>query len=336
MSIMRYAKDKLPAFMLNLLCMVLLSLFLLSTGSTFDTVFLITAIWLAIVISYFTASFLVRRRYLGNLIEMSENIDEKYLISEIMEKPSRIDDEVFYRLLKSADRAMLEKISEIKQESQDYKEYIEQWVHEAKTPITAMRLICENNRESIPKALNAELEKLNNYVEQALFFARSEYTQRDYLIREIRLEDIVHQAIAQNRQLLMQNNVRLEVDSSELTAYTDEKWITFILSQLLQNAVKYKSDTPVIKFDIWQEDNRTMLSITDNGIGIESDALPRIFEKGFTGQNGRENTYATGIGLYLCKRLCDRLQVGLEAASEGSSCTTFTLIFNHNYFVINK
>ena len=225
---------------------------------------------------------------------------------------------------------MLEKIAEIREEKKEYREYIEQWVHEAKTPITAMQLMCQNHKDRIPKGFMLELEKLNHYVEQTLYFARSEETYKDYLVREIKLEDVVHQAILENRQLLMQNEVQIEVQASELTAYTDEKWIVFILNQLFQNAVKYKKDRLIIKIEIQQQEDKTVISVIDNGLGISKEDLPRIFEKGFTGQNGRKGKRATGMGLYLCKRLCERLQVGIDACSDGINGTTFRLIFYRN------
>ncbi len=333
-NIRRFLKDRVVIIALNLASMVFMALFLLSAGNSPDTVLLVIGMWIFAVVLYFAVSFWVRRRYLMEIIGLADRLQEKYLISEIMEKPTRMDDEVFYRLLKSADKSMLEKVSEIKQEKQDYKEYIEQWVHEAKTPVTAMRLICENNKETVPRTLLAELERADQYIEQALFFARSDCTHKDYIIRETCLEDIVHQAVAQNRQLLIQNNVRVEVEDSEATAYTDGKWIAFIISQLIQNAVKYKNDTPVIKLAIGTENGNTYLTISDNGIGISGDELPRVFDKGFTGTNGRNGENATGLGLYLCKRLCDKLSVGLSVSSD-STGTKFRLVFNRNEFVIN-
>lgn len=333
-NIRRYLKDRLAVIALNLAGMVFMALFLLSAGNSLDTVLLVIGMWILTAVLYFAVSFWARRRYLMGIIGLADRLQEKYLVFEIIERPARMDDEVFYWLLKSADKSMLEKISEIKQEKQDYKEYIEQWVHEAKTPVTAMRLICENNKDTVPRTLLAELERADQYIEQALFFARSDYTHKDYIIRETCLEDIVHQAVAQNRQLLIQNNVRVEVENSEVTAYTDGKWIVFIISQLIQNAVKYKSDTPVIKITIGMENGSAFLTISDNGIGISDDELPRVFDKGFTGTNGRNGENATGLGLYLCKRLCDKLGAGLSVSS-GSEGTKFRLVFNGNELVIN-
>ncbi|MCM1237460.1 MAG: ATP-binding protein, partial [Ruminococcus flavefaciens] len=224
-----------------------------------------------------------------------------------------------------------------KRERAEYKEYIEQWIHEIKTPITAMRLLCENHRSEIPKQLSKsfllELEKTNQYTEQALYYARSEHTQKDYSVREIRLCDVIHQAIAENKHLLLHYNVRIDVKETGHTVYSDEKWLCFILNQLIVNAVKYRSETPILRFDIEHHNGNTILNIADNGIGIAASELPRIFEKGFTGENGRNAAQnATGIGLYLCKRLCDKLGIGITAHSADHR-TVFQLSFPIDDFI---
>ena len=128
-----------------------------------------------------------------------------------------------------------------------YKEYIEQWIHEIKTPITAMKLLCENHRTDWTKELLLELEKTNRFTEQALYYARSEHTEKDYSVREMALSQVVHQAIADNKYLLLQSGMRLEVEEMQDTVYSDEKWVRFILNQLIANAVKYRTEQPVLR-----------------------------------------------------------------------------------------
>ena len=130
------------------------------------------------------------------LLNLAEQLEERYLLSEVMEKPERADDRVYYQLLKLAGKSMLEQVNEVRRERTEYKEYVEQWVHEIKTPITAMKLLCENNHSQVTKELLPQLEKVNLYTEQALYYARSEHTEKDYSVREVRLLDVVHQEIA--------------------------------------------------------------------------------------------------------------------------------------------
>lgn len=263
---------------------------------------------------------------------MTEQLEERYLIPEIMTIPEKADEQVFYQIMKMAEKSMLEKIGAIQNERKEYKEYIEQWIHEVKTPITAMKLLCENNRSSFAREILAELENINQYTEQALYYARSEHTEKDYSVRETDLCDVVHSAIADNKYLLRQNNMTITIDDIETKVYTDDKWVRFILNQIIGNAIKYRTEQPVLHFSAIKTNDGIVLSVSDNGIGIPQSDLPRIFEKGFTGRNGRIGKNSTGIGLYLCKRLCDKLGIGLTVHSENKG-TAIMLSFQLNDFV---
>ena len=328
-----YWRQQLPLVLLNIFCMVGLTIFLQVTGSSYGSIILILLIWTAILTVYLARSYYDRKKQMEKLLELAEQLKERYLLPEVMEIPTRADDQVYYQLLKMTGKSMLEQIGEVKRERTEYKEYVEQWVHEIKTPITAMKLLCENHRSELTNELLVELEKTNYFTEQALFYARSEHTEKDYLVREIRLFDVVHQSIAENKYMLLQNGVRIELQETDDTVYSDEKWICFILNQLIVNSVKYRTAQPVLKFYVEHQGNRIILCVQDNGIGIDSDDLPRIFEKGFTGKNGRKNEKnATGIGLYLCRRLCDKLDLGICAASTDDG-TIIRLSFLINDFI---
>ena len=328
----QYWKNRVPFLLTNLICMVALTVFLLVCGNSISAVLLILAVWALILLAGLFLTYWKRSRQMRQLLDMAGQLSERYLISEVMELPEQAEDQVYYRLLKMAGKSMLEQIGEVQRERQEYKEYIEQWIHEVKTPITAIKLICENNRCSFTRELLAELENINRFTEQALYYARSEYTEKDYSVREINLSDVVHGAIADNKYLLRQNNVAVTVEDVEYSIYSDDKWLRFILDQLISNAVKYRADQPVLHFFADKKTDSIILSVSDNGIGIPQGDLPRIFEKGFTGQNGRTIHSSTGIGLYLCGRLCDKLGIGISASSEGKG-TTISLSFHINDFV---
>ena len=332
MSSKQYWKNQLPVILINLLGMLALALFLIASGNGIQTVLFVLVVWLIILISCLLLFYYSRKKYLDKLLDMTEKLDERYLLPEIMQEPERADEQVFYQIMKMSEKSMLERIGQIQRERQEYKEYIEQWIHEVKTPITAMKLICENNRCSFTRDLMAELENINRFTEQALYYARSEHTEKDYSVREIRLSDVVHGAIADNKYLLRQNNVAVTVENVEYSIYSDDKWLRFILDQLISNAVKYRTSQPLLHFFAIKENDSIILSACDNGIGIPASDLPCIFEKGFTGQNGRIIKSSTGIGLYLCRRLCDKLGIGISAGSEGEG-TIISLTFHINDFV---
>ncbi len=329
----QYLKNQLPVILINLLGMLALALFLIAGSNSIGTVLFILSVWCIVLVLSLLSFYLSRKRYLDKLLCMAEQLEERYLLPEIMQVPKKADDQIFYKIMKMAEKSMLEQIGSVQSERREYKEYIEQWIHEAKTPITAMKLLCENNRSSFSREILAELENINQYTEQALYYARSEHAEKDYCVREVNLCDVVHGAIADNKYLLRQSNMTIRTDGIETKVYTDEKWVRFILNQIIGNAIKYHAEQPVLRFTVTKTNDKVVLSVSDNGIGIPKSDLPRIFEKGFTGQNGRKGKNSTGIGLYLCRRLCDKLGIGLTACCENKA-TTISLIFQMNDFII--
>lgn len=329
----QYFKNQLPVIFIHLLGMLFFALFLIAGNTPIQTVFFLVAVWLFVLVVCLLCFYFSRKKYLEQLLAMAEQLEERYLLPELMQLPEKAEEQVFYQILKLAEKSMLERIDEVQRERKEYKEYIEQWVHEVKTPITAMKLLCENNRSSFAREILAELEKINQYTEQALYYARSEHTEKDYSVRETDLSAVIHHAISDNKYLLRQNHMTITIDNITHNVYTDEKWVRFILNQIIQNAIKYHSEQPALHFCATLENSNVVLSVTDNGIGIPKNDLPCIFEKGFTGNNGRTGKNSTGIGLYLCKRLCDKLGIGIAAASEKEGTTIF-LSFPLNDFVI--
>ena len=325
MNSRRYWKNRIPFLLTNLICMVALIVFLLVCGNSISVVLLILVVWAVVLLSGLFLTYWKRKQQMQKLLDMAGWLSERYLISEVMELPEQAEDQVYYQLLKMAGKSMLEQVGEVRRERLEYKEYIEQWIHEIKTPITAMKLLCENHRTDWTKELLLELEKTNRFTEQALYYARSEHTEKDYSVREMSLSQVVHQAIADNKYLLLQSGVRLEVEEMADTVYSDEKWVRFIL-------VKYRSGQPVLRFSTRRQQDQVILVVEDNGIGISPADLPRVFEKGFTGQNGRMVQQSTGIGLYLCKRLCDKLGIGIAAESSGQG-TAISLAFHINCLI---
>lgn len=328
----QYIKNQLPVLLLHFCGILAVSVFLAISGSHLQSILFLAFLWIVTVVCYLTVTFFLQNRRLKQLLSLTGQLDERYLIPELMTVPQKAEEQVYYQILKMAEASMLEKIAEANRAQKAYQEYIEQWIHEIKTPITAIHLLCENNRSDVTRAMLADLEKISRYTEQTLYYARSGYPQKDYTIREIRLDHVVQDSIADNKYLLRQNQASITIEPMEIPVFTDDKWVRFILNQLISNAVKYSKEYPQLHFSAEKSDNHILLSIRDHGIGIPSCDLPRIFEKGFTGQNGRTVKSATGIGLYLCRRLCDKLGIGLEISSDAEG-TTIVLVFHVNDFI---
>lgn len=257
------------------------------------------------------------------------DLDEKYLISEIIEKPDFVEGKILVNILQDTGKSMLENVNKYKHLSEDYKEYIELWIHEIKIPIATSKMIIENNKSKQMKSIDEELEKIENYIEQALFYARSNIVEKDYYIAKTNLKDIINTSILKNKNILISNKINVEIVDVEEEIYTDAKWIVFILNQIIQNSVKYMNkDFKQIKIYAKKKKDRVILYVQDNGIGIKKGEITRVFEKGFTGENGRIiGKKSTGIGLYLCKKLCNKLGIGLELNSEKNVGTEVKIIF---------
>lgn len=308
MNLGDYFKEKINIILLNFIALITLSTFLFSVGNTFDTIITVAVAWTLVYIAFLTYEYRRRKVYYDDILKTAESLDKKFLLGEILDKPPFIDAVPYYKLIKIAGRAMLEEVNKSKFQRKEYKEYIEQWIHEVKTPIAAIKLIEENNRTSTSRDVLKELENIDRYVEQALFYARSEETQKDYLIKEISLEQCVNNVLIRDKQMFIHNNIDVDLTELNKSVYSDSKWLEFIINQIVVNAVKYRrSELPTVKIYTRDIKNGIQLIIEDNGIGIPDNEINRIFHKGFTGSKGRQNHKSTGIGLYLCKKLCDKL-----------------------------
>ncbi len=197
-------------------------------------------------------------------------------------------------------------------------------------------MIIENNKNEATKSIDEELDKLENYIEQALFYARSNTVEKDYYIKANKLKDIVNESVKKNKNILIQNKMAINIHDLDITVYTDSKWTQFILNQIIQNSVKYKKQDNNSEIEIYskQGKEKVILYIKDNGIGIKKGEITRVFEKGFTGTNGRlQNKKSTGIGLYLCKKLCDKLGISIELNSIQNEGTEIRLVFPKSSYI---
>src|SRR5690606_31040269 len=197
-----------------------------------------------------------------------------------------------------------------------------------KTPIASTRLIIENNQTGVTRNIQEEVKKIEEYIEQVLYYSRSNNVSKDYLIKEVSIVDLVRGVIKRNSRDFISKGISIDLEKVEGTVFSDAKWLEFILNQLIGNAIKYirERDGKVIIHTVRNENN-IVLTIEDNGIGISEKDIYRVFEKGFTGENGRKFGRSTGIGLYLCKKLADQLGLGLTITSKMGEGTKVSIIF---------
>lgn len=327
MSLIDYICDRVLLLLLQLFCAIGLTLFLKMMGLSSSAILIILLCWIFVLISYLASQYYQVKRKYRTMHQLLSELDQKYLICEILNKPSNQLEKVYFNMLYEATKSMTEEIGKAREAQQSYKEYIEKWIHEVKTPITAIQLICNNHKSEETKRIEQELQRIYYLVEQTLYYARSETVEQDYFIKKIRLFDIVQSVILNQRTVFMENQISLIVDETQDMVWTDEKWLSYIINQIISNAIKYHQNVNA-KIHIFSKvtTQGISLSIEDNGIGISESDIPRIFEKGFTGTN-RNNKQSTGLGLYLCKKLCDKLGLDISAESVKGLCTRITLSF---------
>ncbi len=332
MKLMPFLKDKFMFLILHVICMGALSAFLRLTGYGSTGVTLILIFWTVILALWLFITYRERKRYFDEIDKILAEVDQRYLLGELLPYSCRLEDRLYNKMMHLSNKSVIEKIRKIEDAQRDYREYIESWVHEIKTPITGIALICENRRrhEAVTqenlREISLENQKIENCVDKVLYYARMENVYKDFLIQKTDLQKTAEEVLEKNRLLLIRHQVRAEVCCGDMV-YTDGKWISFILNQMIGNSVKYRSESPVFLIYTEREKDGVRLTIEDNGVGILPEELSRIFEKGFTGSNGRSHKQATGIGLYLCKRLCERLEIGLSAQSQPGRGTKMTLDF---------
>lgn len=336
MSFKKFIKEKIISLFLIIFALVTIEIFLMIYS--FDK-FIKIYIPIIILSGYFIGllyEYFIKKRYYDNLQNTLNQLEEKYLITEIIDKANFIEGRILKDVIEQVNKSMHENVNKYKYLQEDYKEYIELWIHEIKLPLATSRMIIENNQTRVTKSIREELDKIENYIEQALFYARSNTVEKDYYIGKCYLREVVNETIKKNKTSLIEEKIEINIHDLDNAVNTDSKWIVFILNQIIQNCVKYRNKDVMSNIELYsiQRKDNTILYIKDNGIGIKKGELVRVFDKGFTGTNGRmSNKKSTGIGLYLCKKLCDKLGISIELDSKEGLYTEIRLIFPNSSFV---
>lgn len=234
----------------------------------------------------------------------------------------------YQQLIKEIDRNRLNIINEKNKSYSDMIDYYTIWAHQIKTPIAAMRLILQSEKSEINDELLEQLFKTEQYVEMVLQYLRLESLNSDLLFKEYALDNIIKQAVRKYSKLFIRKKIKLNYEDVNTYVLTDEKWLVFVVEQILSNSLKYTNKGEI---SIYMDENMPdTLVIEDTGIGIELEDLPRVFEKGFTGYNGRSDKKSTGIGLYLCKQILNKLSHSIRIESMVGKGTSVIINLHRN------
>ena len=275
-----------------------------------------------------------KKKFYDNLLANIESLDKSYLVLETLSKPEFYEGELLYQALYEINKSMNENVRLIEEHLQDFKEYIEMWIHEVKIPLSTLVLMSNNHKEQFDKKTKLQLKRLEDYVDQVLYYARSENAEKDYLIKEIDLAKVIKNVGLKNMDEILENKIDYIVLNNHYKVLTDSKWLEFILGQIVNNSIKYKRniDNSYIKIFVQEAQEKTTLVIEDNGIGIKESDLKQVFDKSFTGENGRNTNKSTGMGLFIAKNMCKKLGHKIDIESVYNEYTKVYITFAKNKY----
>ncbi|MCR5311718.1 MAG: sensor histidine kinase [Lachnospiraceae bacterium] len=331
MKFTTFLKDRIPHIVTGAVSFIVILIFLIAFSNSVFEIILISVVFLLMGTIMLLSDYFKRKGFYDTLLQNASGLDKKYLVSETLPEPNFYEGKMTLNALYDAGKAMREEVVFHKKSFEDFKEYIELWVHEIKLPVASLILLSHNDGEAGDK-YQPDLKRIDDYIENVLYYARSENSEKDYLIKRASLKRIFNETAQKNMDVLLNRGVSISADISDIPVYTDSKWIEYILGQLIGNSIKYFAADREPEISLWTEDTKdtVILHYKDNGIGIPASDLPYIFEKSFTGENGRLGAKSTGMGLYIVKTLMDRLGHRIKAESRQGEYTEFILEFGKN------
>ena len=327
--ILNYIKSKKKSFLMVLVCSAIFAFTFWMYGITVAAVLypaLVCMVIMAAAFAVMACSEYGKWKNMQEIRQMAVGDDSEFvkiLDTAEIRKQVNTTDEIENELLEIIERLKnggMRLNDSMNMKYSDMVDYYTMWVHQIKTPIASMHLILQKEDSEDSRRLRAELFRVEQYVQMVLCFLRLDSDFTDYVIKEYRVDDIIRPAVRRLAPQFIMKKLALEYEHTDEVALTDEKWLGFVVEQVLSNAVKYTSSGSIsIKCD------GDRLVISDTGIGIAAEDLPRIFDKGYTGFNGRADRKASGIGLYLCRRICDNLGHSIKVESAAGHGTTIII-----------
>lgn len=305
-----YLRDRRWVMLYALLCVGLFTLLCALFGLPLSGALYAAVLCLSIGLLFAAVDF---SRYVFKHAELSRLRESALIAAGTLPEPAGRIEADYRALLEKALEDNAREAAEAEREQRTRSDYYSLWAHQIKVPISAMKLLLQADQSKNAARLGGELFKVEQYVEMALTYVRLNGSATDYVLKTYALDAVIRQAARKFAPLFIQKKLALEYSGTSMKVLTDEKWLVFVIEQLLSNAVKYTRRGSVT---IRTDEARQSLMIEDTGIGIAPEDLPRVFEQGYTGYNGRGDKRATGLGLYLCKQVLTRLGHGIAITSE--------------------
>ncbi len=333
MNFINYIKDKvlflILFFLLYGILLLLFFAFKIQSSLILAITFLFfTFLGIIILIDYFR-----KKTFYQELLLSIEKLDKAYYVVEMIEEPVFYEGKLFYQALYDINKSMCEMVKILENQTDDFKDYIEMWIHEVKIPIASLVLMAHNHPDKFDKNSKEQIKRIEDYVEQVLYYVRQEFAEKDYFINSVSLKKVIANVALKNKNDFLESKIDLIVENVDCKVYTDSKWLEFILNQIIGNSIKYKKEkNSIIKITVEEDLEKCTLIVEDNGIGIPETDLSSVFEKSFTGNNGRRKGKSTGMGLYIVKKLCDKLGHQVKIESQEGEYTKLFLVFSKNKY----
>lgn len=334
MKFSKYFKDNLFCVFIFLFVYILVLLMLFAFHTSRMLILGISFVLFVGSILAFIFNYFRKCHFYNSLFTNINNMDKAYLVLETLEKPDFYDGLLLYQALYDINKSMIENIRNYEEQNREFKEYIEMWIHEVKVPLASLILMQHNHKGDFYKKVGFQLQKIDDYVEQVLYYVRSENAYNDYFIKENFLDEMINCVALKNKDDMLENKIDFVVDNLHYKVFTDSKWFVFILNQIVNNSIKYKKDkgSSYIKISGYETLDTVVLEIIDNGIGIPASDIPKVFDKSFTGYNGRIRSKSTGMGLFIAKNLCFKLGHKIMIDSKSGEYTKVSIVFSKNKF----
>lgn len=339
MRIWEYIKDKAGILIgyLLFIAIMLIAFRAMRTPGELTVIFLVLTVLLLVTV--ILTDYIKRRHFYNSLYAHMEQLDQKYLVMDTLEEPGFYEGKLVYEALYEINKSMTEHVKEYRQSVDDFKDFIEIWVHEIKLPIASLVLMCHNNQDKILKKYEDQVNRLDAYADQVLYYVRAEHASKDYRFDSVRIKSVVNKVALKNKDMLLESDICLDVHDVDVSVTTDAKWLEFMINQIMSNSIKYMKPDEDRQIRIWttKAGDDITLHIRDNGIGISEADLPRVCEKSFTGENGRRFAKSAGMGLYIVKGLCDQLGHHLTITSKENIGTDVAVTFGGNdYYLVDE
>lgn len=289
---------------------------------------------LSILTAYICTDFLKKRKFYNDILGKINELDKKYLIMEMVRQPEFLEGEILCDILYDACKSMNEWVFTQERSVKEFTDYVEMWIHEIKLPISALSLMNYNEKADM-QSYRRQVDKISHYVEQILYYVRADNPQEDFLMKKCSIKEMVHEVLLEQKETLIAEKFTIAQKDMDAVVVTDAKWLKFMLGQIIGNSVKYKKGGQgYLGFEVTETEESVTLSIEDHGIGVPTTDIKRVFDKSFTGNNGRQVAASTGMGLYICQKMCRKLGHEIWMESEEGSFTRVGIRFGKDRYYL--